>query len=304
MTSQHCQNGGRCADGECIRMWPHNAGMTCDEVAKRKAVEDAEYQAISVLSDKRAAIADEVGDEPPHCIAAVGQSAERAMLTRNKAQADGLTDTLAALEIKAARYQRIIDAPGVTEKRSFARFAEAARRLVDTDSTDDATMAAASQEAMRLEVEKRAAASAAEMLAQIVDEIEMQKLRIAHVEARTKKYVNDVINAELERLGSTYLKAAAALKSVSSVLFAGLQHTGRHDKRTVAAPRTVLGWRGTDHGSNRSLADLPRPRLDTCNKAIPAEVFEITIKSEHDRFFDDIASQLVTNPAAKVAFPI
>jgi len=110
----------------------------------------------------------------------------------------------------------------------------------------------------------------------------MQRLRIEHVQKREKRLVDAVITAELEKLGPVYVKALASLRTIASVMFAGLTHTGAYRK-------------------DRLLAELPRPLgLDTCNKAIPDEVFDVSVRSEHEQFFDDIAARLAANPNTKI----
>jgi hypothetical protein len=278
----HCQSRN-CNGTDCQRQ-ALNGGITCTEVAWRKAEEDAARKAAWLLSDKRQAVAEELGDEPPLCVAAVGQSAERALLTRNKVQLDGLKEKKAALEIKAERFQKIIDSPGATEKSLLARIGEAALRYVDSAKTDESALAAAAQESMRLEVEKRAAASAVEQLAKLNTEIEMAQLRIEHVEKREKRLVDGVVIAELERLGSEYMRALLAYKRVAGPLFAGLRHVGAYKDRTIA--------------------NLPRPCLDACNKPIPNETFQVTATAEYESFFESLASHLAANPSAKVVFPL
>jgi hypothetical protein len=104
---------------------------------------------------------------------------ERAMLARNKTQIDELREKLAALEAKAEKYQKIIDAPGKSEQTLVDRLADLAKRFIESgpDSNgDDSTAAARAQ--MQLIVQQKAAESATTALKEVELEIEMQKFRI------------------------------------------------------------------------------------------------------------------------------
>jgi hypothetical protein len=87
---------------------------------------------------------------------------ERSMLARNKAQLTALREKLAALEAKAEKYQKIIEAPGKSEQTLVDRIADLAKRFIESgpDSNgDDSTAAARAQ--MQLLVEKAAESATA-----------------------------------------------------------------------------------------------------------------------------------------------
>jgi hypothetical protein len=276
---QHCHDSG-CAPNECRLMWRHG-GIDCAEVARRKAVVDAEQRERFRVSDIRQAIADELGDTPPLFTGAVGMPRERAMLARNKVQLDGLCEKLAGLEAKAEKFQRIIEAPNKSEQTLVDRIADLAKRFMesgpDTNGDDNA---AAARAQMQFLVEQKAAESATAALKEVEFEIERQRLRIEHVEARHGTLVDAAIKDELGRLGAQYMKNVIAYKKTASLLYAGLRHIGEYKGRLVV--------------------ELPQPGLDvTKNKP---EWFDATVTDAHERFFQEMAAQLAIKADLKIDF--
>jgi hypothetical protein len=277
----HCKTVPPSHDGECRFAW-HNGGLTCAAVAKQKADRDAQAAAEAALNRKKEKVADELGDTPTMCAAAIGLGPERAMLARNKSQLGVEKDKLAELEARAHRMQKVIDAPHKTERSLAERISDSVRSILSgkTPTIDEST-AAAAQAAMQIEVEKKAAEAATAELKELQKDLEMQRLRIEHVSAREKRLVDAAIQVELERVGPEYLRAVAQFKKVASLLFAGLKFIGHHE--------------------GRLLAELPKPeRLDTTR--VKPKAFDVSIQSEHDDFFANLAAQLVTDPKSRVDF--
>src|ERR1700722_9152486 len=200
---QHCQRGGARTAGDC-QMKGLLGGIDCTETARRKAVADAEQRERWRISDLRAKVSEELGSTPPLFTGALGLPSERALLVRNKAQLDSLKEKKASREAKAERMRKIIEAPGKTERTLAERVTDMVGRILEGGAAEPD--AAAAQVALRFEVEARAAKSAALALKELEVELELDDLRIAHVEKRTEGYVDAVIASELERLGPAYNK--------------------------------------------------------------------------------------------------
>jgi hypothetical protein len=282
MSSQHCQSPNPCKPGECSLMWRHG-GISCAEVARLKAVADAEAAALAALNRKREAVAAELGDAPPMSVATVGLDHERSLLARNKSQIDSLKEALAQIESKRDRMRRIVDAPAATEKALTTRVMDGVRQIFEgkPSATGDESIAAVAQSIAAVEVERKAAEVAAAEIVKLDAEIEMQRLRIEHVETRHCEYVDAAISAELERIGAQYVRDTIALKKSASLLYAGLAHVG--------------------HFKGRSVADLPHPKLDA-TKLLAPDFFGVTIKPAHEDFYSDLAGRLAVDPRAKYDF--
>jgi hypothetical protein len=277
----HCINGG-CAPNECRYRWQHG-NLTCAEVADRKAVADAGAAAHSARERKREKVAEELGNSPPMSVATVGLCHERALLARNKSQIDSLKEGLAQLETKRDRMRRIVDAPAATEKTLTTRVMDGVRQIFEgkPSATGDESIAAVAQSIAAIEVERKAAEVAAAEIVKLDAKIELQRLRIEHVETRHCEYVDAAIEAELERIGSQYVKDTIQLKKSASLLYAGLAHVG--------------------HFKGRSVADLPHPKLDA-TKLLADRFFDVTIKPAHEDFYNDLAGRLAVDAGTKCDF--
>jgi hypothetical protein len=278
---QHCQRGGTCSPNDC-QMTGLHGGINCAEVHRRKVIADAEQRERFRVSDLRVKIAGELGDSPPLFTGALGMPSERALLVRNNVQIEGLKEKKAEREAKAERMRKIIEAPGKTERTLSERVSDMVGRILEGGAAEPD--AAAAQVALRFDVETRAVAAAAAALKELETELELDDLRIEHVEKRTEGYVDAVIASELERLGPAYNKAVVEYRKVAGPLFAGLKYIGEYRHRTIA--------------------DLPRPSLDSCNSSIPDSAYEATITAEHERFFVEAAAALAVNPSYKLTFSI
>jgi hypothetical protein len=281
MQEQHCQVGG-CAPNECRWRWQHG-GITCAEVARLKAIRDAEAAARSALDRKREKVADELGDAPPMSVTTVGLDHERSLLSRNKSQIDSLKEVLAQLETKRDRMRRILDAPAATERALTTRVMDGVRQIFEgkASATGDESIAAVAQSIAAVEVERKAAEVATAEIVKLDAEIGLQRLRIEHVETRHCEYVDAAIEAELERIGAQYVRDTIQLKKSASLLYAGLAHVG--------------------HFKGRSVVDLPHPKLDA-TKLLSAEFFDVAIKPAHEDFYSDLAGRLAVDPRAKCDF--
>jgi hypothetical protein len=280
-SGSHCQGGG-CAPNECRFMWQHG-GISCAEVARLKAVADAEQRERFRISDLRSAVAAELGDAPPMSVATVGLDHERSLLARNKSQIDSLKEVLAQLETKRDRMRRIVDTPAATENTLTARVMDGVRQIFEgrPSATGDESIAAVAQSIAAVEVERKAAEVAAAEIVKLDAEIEMQRLRIEHVEARHCEYVDAAIEAELERIGAQYVRDTIQLKKSASLLYAGLAHVG--------------------HFKGRSVVDLPHPKLDA-TKLLASDFFDVTVRPAHEDFYSDLAGRLAVDPPAKCDF--
>jgi hypothetical protein len=263
-------------------MWQHG-GMSCAEVARRKAVADAEQRERFRVLDIRQAVAKELGDAPPMSVATVGLDHERSLLARNKSQRDSIKEGLAQLETKRDRMRRIVAAPAATENTLTTRVMDGVRQIFEgkPSATGDESIAAVAQSIAAVEVERKAAEVAAAEIVKLDAEIEMQQLRIEHIETRHCEYVDAAIEAELERIGAQYVRDTIQLKKSASLSYAGLAHVG--------------------HFKGRSVVDLPRPELDA-TKLLASEFFDVAIKPAHEDFYNDLAGRLAVDPRAKSDF--